>query len=111
MSEYGYTPDLERRQRIGIDEAVLCAAKSPAQIEAIVSDAVGREAAMLLTRLDPERFAAALDSIGIENDIHIYDEVNHGFWLHVDQDVEARGPAALDAWERLKAYLNRTLGQ
>ena len=58
-----------------------------------------------------EAFEAALRSAGIEHDLHIYDDVNHGFWLHVDQDVEARGPAALDAWERLKAYLNRTLGQ
>ena len=33
-----------------------------------------------------ERFAAALDSIGIDNDIHVYDAVNHGFWLRVDED-------------------------
>jgi carboxymethylenebutenolidase len=57
-----------------------------------------------------EAFEAALRAAGIENDLHIYDEVNHGFWLHVDQDAETRGPAALDAWERLKAYLDRTLG-
>ncbi len=57
-----------------------------------------------------EAFEAALRAAGIENDVHIYDDVNHGFWLHVDQDVEGRGPAALDAWERLKAYLARTLG-
>jgi carboxymethylenebutenolidase len=62
----------------------------------------------------PEQVAAfeeAMRAAGIENDLHIYDDVNHGFWLHVDQDVEARGPAALDAWERLKSYLQRTLGQ
>ncbi len=58
-----------------------------------------------------EAFEAALRAAGIENDLHIYDDVNHGFWLHVDQDPETRGPAALDAWQRLKAYLNRTLGQ
>lgn len=58
-----------------------------------------------------EAFEAALRSAGVEHDLHIYDDVNHGFWLHVDQDVETRGPAALDAWERLKAYLDRTLGQ
>ncbi len=56
-----------------------------------------------------DAFEAALRAAGIEHDLHIYDDVNHGFWLHVDQDEETRGPAALDAWERLKAYLARTL--
>ncbi len=57
-----------------------------------------------------EAFQAALDEAGIENDLHIYDAVNHGFWLHVDQDPELRSEPALDAWQRLKAYLGRTLG-
>jgi carboxymethylenebutenolidase len=57
-----------------------------------------------------EAFEAALRAAGIENDLHIYDDVNHGFWLHVDQDPETRSAAALDAWQRLKAYLDRTLG-
>jgi dienelactone hydrolase len=56
-----------------------------------------------------EAFEAALRSAGIENDLHIYDDVNHGFWLRVGDDIEARGAAGLDAWERLKAYLERTL--
>ncbi len=55
------------------------------------------------------RFEAALRGIGIENDIHIYDDVHHGFWLRVDQDRERREAAALDAWQRLKAYLGRVL--
>lgn len=55
------------------------------------------------------RFAAALDGIGIENDIHIYDDVNHGFWLRVDGNEELRAAPALDAWQRLKAYLGRVL--
>lgn len=56
-----------------------------------------------------DAFAAALQEAGIPNDLHIYDDVNHGFWLHVDQDPDVRGAAALDAWQRLKAYLQRTL--
>ncbi len=56
-----------------------------------------------------ERFAEALRSVGIENDIHIYDDVNHGFWLRVDQDRERREAPAIDAWERLKSYLQRAL--
>ncbi len=58
-----------------------------------------------------ERFEEALRSAGIENDLHIYDDVNHGFWLRVDGEVELRGAPALDAWQRLKAYLERTLSE
>lgn len=55
-------------------------------------------------------FEAAMNSAGIDHDLHIYDDVNHGFWLRVDGDPERRTAAALDAWERLKDYLGRTLG-
>ncbi len=58
-----------------------------------------------------ERFAAALDQIGIRNDIHVYDDVNHGFWLRVGAERERREAAGLDAWTRLKAYLARTLSE
>jgi carboxymethylenebutenolidase len=57
-----------------------------------------------------DAFVEALRAAGIENDVHIYDDVNHGFWLHVDGDPEARSAPALDAWQRLKAYLARALG-
>ncbi|MFQ5678583.1 MAG: dienelactone hydrolase family protein [Gemmatimonadota bacterium] len=56
------------------------------------------------------RFAQALRSVGIENDIHVYDDVGHGFWLWVDRDPEHALAPAADAWERLKAYLKRVLG-
>jgi carboxymethylenebutenolidase len=56
-----------------------------------------------------ERFAATLDSIGIDNDIHVYDAVNHGFWLRVDGDRELREEPARDAWSRLKQFLGRLL--
>jgi len=57
-----------------------------------------------------EAFEEALDAVGLDHDLHIYDAVNHGFWLRVDQDPEVREAPALDAWNRLKAYLDRTLG-
>lgn len=57
-----------------------------------------------------QAFQAALEAAGIQNDLHIYDDVNHGFWLHADQEPEVRNGPALDAWQRLKAYLERTLG-
>lgn len=59
---------------------------------------------------DVEAFQQALDAAGIENDLHVYDAVDHGFWLRTDQDPEVRSGPALDAWERLKAYLDRTVG-
>jgi len=55
-------------------------------------------------------FVAALRSAGIENDVHIYDDVRHGFWLHVDRDPETNTGPAKDAWQRLKAYFKRTIG-
>ena len=54
-------------------------------------------------------FEAALRTAGIENDLHIYDDVGHGFWLRVDDDPDVRTAPALNAWQRLKAYLDRTL--
>lgn len=69
--------------------------------------------ARLDTGILPEQvdaFEAALRSVGVENDLHVYDDVNHGFWLRIDQDMDARAEAGLDAWTRLKAYLERTLG-
>lgn len=55
------------------------------------------------------KFVATLRSIGIRNDVHIYDAVNHGFWLHVDSDPATNTGPAIDAWDRLRAYLKRTL--
>ena len=64
------------------------------------------------TGIPPEtvnEFVSALRAVGVENDIHIYDEVNHGFWLRIDGDPELRTEPGLDAWQRLKGYLTRTL--
>ncbi len=57
-----------------------------------------------------ERFVNTLRKAGIENDVHIYDDVRHGFWLYVDRDPETNRKPAAHAWERLKAYLQRTIG-
>ncbi|MBN2432014.1 MAG: dienelactone hydrolase family protein [Acidobacteria bacterium] len=57
-----------------------------------------------------KRFVAALRQAGIPNDIHIYDDVEHGFWLYVDRDPERNTEPARDAWQRLKDYLKRTIG-
>ncbi len=57
-----------------------------------------------------DAFVAALRKAGIPNDVHIYDDVNHGFWLHVDQKPAVRTKPARDAWKRLKAYFARNIG-
>ena len=54
-------------------------------------------------------FVSALQSAGVENDVHVYDEVNHGFWLRIDGDPELLTEPGLDAWQRLREYLRRTL--
>ena len=50
--------DFTREERIGLEEAVFAAGKSPAQLDAILDAAASRGAAMLITRLDPARFTA-----------------------------------------------------
>lgn len=56
-----------------------------------------------------DRFVATLRELGVPNDVHIYDDVRHGFWLHVDQDPERRSGPALDAWKRLRTFLAESL--
>jgi len=58
---------------------------------------------------DVNAFVEAMREAGVENDVHIYDDVAHGFWLHVERDPENNRPAAEHAWDRLKAYLGRVL--
>ena len=58
---------------------------------------------------DVENFVKVLRDAGVPNDVHIYDGVRHGFWLHVDRDPKANTEPAIDAWTRLKDFLNRTL--
>jgi carboxymethylenebutenolidase len=57
-----------------------------------------------------ERFVEALRAAGIENDVHVYDDTQHGFWLYVDRDPANNLAPAADAWRRLKDYLRRVLG-
>ena len=58
MSAAEFVLDFDREERIGLEEAVFAAGKSPAQISAILAEAAARGASMLLTRLDPAKFAA-----------------------------------------------------
>jgi carboxymethylenebutenolidase len=62
-----------------------------------------------ITREHVDGFVAALRKAGVPNEVHVYDDVEHGFWLYVDRDPERNLKPALDAWQRLKAYLARTV--
>ncbi|WP_371348087.1 nickel pincer cofactor biosynthesis protein LarB [Ancylobacter sp. IITR112] len=53
-----FTFDWGRAKRTGLPEAVLCSAKSPAQLAEILAAARERNARLLLTRLEPAGFAA-----------------------------------------------------
>jgi NCAIR mutase (PurE)-related protein len=51
------TFDFQRRERIGLSEAVLCIGKTPQQIGEAIGLARARRASLLLTRLTPEAFS------------------------------------------------------
>ncbi|MCP4202063.1 MAG: nickel pincer cofactor biosynthesis protein LarB [bacterium] len=53
MTENHVRPDTSRRDRIGFDEAILCAGKTPDQLAVILDQARQRSAPLLLTRLSP----------------------------------------------------------
>lgn len=55
-------------------------------------------------------FADALKKAGVANDIHIYDHVQHGFWLYVERDMETNQEPAKHAWDRLSEFFERVLG-
>jgi NCAIR mutase (PurE)-related protein len=57
MPDLGINPDWQRQARVGIGEAVFCAGKTAAQIDALVALADDRRASLLLTRLSPARHA------------------------------------------------------
>jgi NCAIR mutase (PurE)-related protein len=52
----GFLHDRDRVQRIGLPEAVYCAAKTASQIDGILDELLASDAPVLLTRLAPERW-------------------------------------------------------
>jgi NCAIR mutase (PurE)-related protein len=66
------TFDFQRRERIGLGEAVLCAGKTPQQIGETIALARARRASLLLTRLAPEMLArlAPREQASLDYDPH-----------------------------------------
>jgi pyridinium-3,5-biscarboxylic acid mononucleotide synthase len=57
MADNGIVPDWQREARIGVGEAVYCGGKTAEQILRILALADERKHSLLLTKLDPTRFA------------------------------------------------------
>ncbi len=65
----------------------------------------GKDALIPMHRVDAVR--SALEAGGIEHEIHIYDEADHGF--HCDQRATYHEASAKDAWRRTFELFKETL--
>ena len=92
LSGYDYNPDLQRRARVGLDEAVLCGSKSVQQIETILEDAQTRGIALLLTRLDAGQYDALMPATRARLD---YDPVSRTAYAGDIADVTGEPRVAI----------------
>lgn len=83
MSEFNL--DLEREARLGFDEAIFCAGKHAAQIEAILDQAPQHRDRFLLTRLSPEKWAALAAAVRQRID---YDPISQTGILGASKPIE-----------------------
>lgn len=72
-TDWDLTPDWARRERLGFDETIFCEGKSVDQIERLLGGAVEADEPLLLTRLEPEKFASLSDR---HRDLLDYDETS-----------------------------------
>ena len=83
MSEFNL--DLEREARLGFDEAIFCAGKHAAQIEAILGQAPQHRDRFLLTRLSSEKWAALAAAVRQRID---YDPISQTGILGASKPIE-----------------------
>jgi NCAIR mutase (PurE)-related protein len=72
--DWDLTPDISRKQRLGFDETIFCASKTPDQINRLLQEALRAKEPLLLTRLDREKFAELSNELSERLD---YDEVSN----------------------------------
>ena len=72
--DWDLTPDTSRKQRLGFDETIFCASKTPDQINRLVQGALKSEESLLLTRLDDKKFAELSNELVEFLD---YDQISH----------------------------------
>ena len=89
MTDRDHTPDGTRSQRIGIDEAVLCADKPIENLKRILDDAHTTDRRLLLTRLSQEKMAA-LSELHRQN--IDYEAVSRTGWYGDTADTPEQAP-------------------
>lgn len=72
--DWDLIPDTSRKERLGFDETVFCAGKTPDQINRLLQAALEADESLLLTRLDTGKFSALSSVLRGRLD---YDEVSH----------------------------------
>lgn len=87
-----YVPDINRRERVGLDEATFCAGKSLAQIESIIERHREDPRPLLLTRLAPERYTQLPD--GAKGGLD-YDPSSQTAFLGRVEEPKAHGQIAV----------------
>lgn len=95
MPDWDITPDTQRRERLGFDEAIFCAGKSVDQIGRILEGAREQGDPLLLTRLKPAQFSRLSAELRAQID---YDEVSHtGFFGAVETPRSSPAIALISA--------------
>ena len=89
MTDRDHTPDGTRSQRIGIDEAVLCADKPIENLKRILDDAHTTDRRLLLTRLSQEKMAAPSELHRQNID---YEAVSRTGWYGETADTPEQAP-------------------
>ena len=85
--------DIAREDRIGLEEAIFCAGKSAAQIDGVLASAAERGvAALLLTRLDADKFDALASRHRERLD---YEPVSRTAIFGISREILARGRVAV----------------
>lgn len=79
MTNREFVLDYDRTERLGFGEAIFCAQKTSAQIEAILDDGRKRTVSMLLTRLEQEKFDAISETVRSVLD---YDNISQTAFLN-----------------------------
>lgn len=116
MKESEVMLDLERAGRLGFGEAILCAGKTPSQVDGILRIARERGAALLLTRLGEKKLAALAPEHRQAIDYHAASRT--AFFDHVPKQaptplvavVTAGTSDAGVAWEALRTLAFHGVG-
>lgn len=82
--------DSARTERIGFDEAILCAGKSDQQLKTIMDDLLSRDESSLMTRLEPEVFARFSDIHTDKLDYHPASRTSFFNWAATPQSSLAK---------------------